>query len=127
VTPAPFDRFLAGDDRAFSERQKAGLKTFIATGCAGCHSGANVGGAMMAKFGVTGDYWPVTGSAKPDPGRYAVTKKDEDRYVFRVPMLRNVAKTATGSTGRYASWAPCSSGASSMMRPSQASYRSWSR
>jgi cytochrome c peroxidase len=94
VTPAPFDRFLAGDDRAFSERQKAGLKTFIATGCAGCHSGANFGGAMMAKFGVTGDYWPVTGSAKPDPGRYAVTKKDEDRYVFRVPMLRNVAKTA---------------------------------
>jgi cytochrome c peroxidase len=23
-----------------------------------------------------------------------VTKKDEDRFVFRVPMLRNVAKTA---------------------------------
>ena len=30
----------------------------------------------------------------PDAGRFAVTKKEEDRYVFRVPMLRNVAKTA---------------------------------
>jgi cytochrome c peroxidase len=94
VTPAPFDRFLAGDDKALTERQKAGLQTFIATGCAGCHSGANLGGTMLVKFGVTKDYWLETGSAKPDPGRYAVTKKDEDRYVFRVPMLRNVAKTA---------------------------------
>ena len=31
---------------------------------------------------------------KPDVGRFAITKKEEDRYVFRVPMLRNVAKTA---------------------------------
>jgi cytochrome c peroxidase len=94
VTPAPFDRFLAGDDKALTDRQKAGLKTFIDTGCAGCHSGVNLGGAMMVKFGVTRDYWLETGSEKPDPGRFAVTKKEEDRYVFRVPMLRNVAKTA---------------------------------
>jgi cytochrome c peroxidase len=94
VTPAPFDRFLAGDDKALTERQKTGLKTFIATGCAGCHSGVNLGGTMMVKFGVTRDYWLETGSEKPDPGRFAVTKKEEDRYVFRVPMLRNVAKTA---------------------------------
>jgi cytochrome c peroxidase len=40
------------------------------------------------------DYWPETKSAKPDVGRVAFTKKEEDRYVFRVPMLRNVAKTA---------------------------------
>lgn len=94
VTPAPFDRFLAGDDKALTERQKTGLKTFIATGCAGCHGGANLGGTMMMKFGVTRDYWLETGSEKPDPGRFAITKKEEDRYVFRVPMLRNVAKTA---------------------------------
>ena len=34
------------------------------------------------------------GSEKPDAGRFAITKKEEDRYVFRVPMLRNVALTA---------------------------------
>ena len=94
VTPAPFDRFLAGDDKALTERQKAGLKTFIATGCAGCHNGVNFGGTMMQKFGLTRDYWLETGSPKPDAGRYAITKKEEDSYVFRVPMLRNVAKTA---------------------------------
>ena len=94
ATPAPFDRFLAGDDKALTDRQKAGLRTFIATGCAGCHNGVNFGGTLLQKFGLTRDYWLETGSAKPDVGRYAVTKKDEDRYVFRVPMLRNVAKTA---------------------------------
>jgi cytochrome c peroxidase len=94
TTPASFDRFLAGDDNALTERQKAGLKTFIATGCAGCHNGVNLGGAMLQKFGLTKDYWLETGAEKPDPGRFAITKKEEDRYVFRVPMLRNVAKTA---------------------------------
>jgi cytochrome c peroxidase len=93
TTPAPFDRFLAGDDRALSERQKKGLRNFMATGCAGCHNGANVGGTMFQKFGQMKDYWTETGSKKPDVGRFAVTKKEEDRYVFRVPMLRNVAKT----------------------------------
>jgi cytochrome c peroxidase len=46
------------------------------------------------KFGLTRDYWLETGSPKPDTGRFAITKKDEDKYVFRVPMLRNVALTA---------------------------------
>ncbi|PYM67735.1 MAG: cytochrome-c peroxidase [Candidatus Rokuibacteriota bacterium] len=94
TTPAPFDRFLAGDDSALTEPQKAGLKTFVSTGCAGCHNGVNLGGTTLQKFGLTKDYWLETGSEKPDPGRFAVTKKEEDRYVFRVPMLRNVAKTA---------------------------------
>jgi cytochrome c peroxidase len=40
------------------------------------------------------NYWLETASEKIDQGRFAITKKEEDRYVFRVPMLRNVAKTA---------------------------------
>lgn len=94
TTPAPFDRFLAGDDRALNQRQKAGLRVFVATGCAGCHNGINFGGATLQKFGLVKDYWLETGSEKVDQGRFATTKKEEDRYVFRVPMLRNVAKTA---------------------------------
>ena len=94
ATPAPFDRFLAGDDGALAPRQKAGLRAFIATGCAGCHGGALFGGVSLQKFGVVKDYWLETGSKKVDPGRFSITKKEEDRYVFRVPMLRNVAKTA---------------------------------
>jgi cytochrome c peroxidase len=94
TTPAPFDRFLAGEDAALTKQQKAGMRSFIASGCAGCHGGPLLGGTSVQKFGVARDYWTETGSAKIDPGLYAVTKKEEDRYRFRVPMLRNVAKTA---------------------------------
>ncbi|MFO1183935.1 MAG: cytochrome c peroxidase [Bauldia sp.] len=92
-TPAPFDRFAAGDDAALSASQQAGLRVFIDTGCAGCHNGPLLGGKTFQKFGVVKDYWLETSSEKPDVGREAVTKKEEDRYVFRVAMLRNIAKT----------------------------------
>ena len=46
------------------------------------------------KFGIVKDYWTETGSKKPDLGRVAFTKNEADKYFFRVPMLRNVAKTA---------------------------------
>lgn len=94
TTPAAFDRFLAGDEKALTERQKSGLRAFIDTGCTACHNGALLGGTAMHRFGIVKDYWLETGSEKVDAGRYAVTKKEEDRYVFRVPTLRNVAKTA---------------------------------
>jgi cytochrome c peroxidase len=94
TTPAAFDRFLGGDDAALSGSQKSGMRAFIATGCAGCHSGALLGGTMFQRFGIVKNYWLETGSDKIDQGRYAITKKEEDRYVFRVPMLRNIAKTA---------------------------------
>jgi cytochrome c peroxidase len=94
MTPSAFEAFLAGADRAMTERQKAGLKAFIGTGCAACHDGPMVGGQQLRKFGRTRDHWTETGSSKPDVGRFAMTKKEEDKYVFRVPSLRNVARTA---------------------------------
>lgn len=103
-TPAPFDRFLAGDDTALTPRQKAGLRAFVGAGCSGCHNGPLFGGTTLQRFGLTQDYWLETGSKSIDQGRFALTKKDEDKYLFRVPMLRNVAKTAPyfhdGSTDR---------------------------
>jgi cytochrome c peroxidase len=94
VTPAPFDRYLGGDDLALTVQQKTGLQQFIASGCAGCHNGPLLGGTTVQKFGLARDYWTETGSAQVDTGLYAVTQKEEDRYRFRVPMLRNVASTA---------------------------------
>jgi len=93
-TPAPFDRFLAGDDAALSAVQKTGLRTFINIGCVGCHNGALLGGATLQRFGLTREYWSLTGSDPVDTGRFGQTQKEEDRYVFRVAMLRNIAKTA---------------------------------
>jgi cytochrome c peroxidase len=93
-TPAPFDDFLRGDTRAIGPKALAGLQKFMDYGCAGCHSGPLVGGTSFQKFGVVKDYWLATGSKTIDAGRFTATKQEADRYVYRVPMLRNVAKTA---------------------------------
>src|SRR5206468_11365690 len=91
VTPSPFDAYLAGDVNALSAAARAGLETFIRTGCAACHNGAGVGGGMYRKFGVFEDYWIVTGSQAIDKGRADVTQDQADLYVFRAPSLRNGA------------------------------------
>lgn len=93
-TPAPFDAFLHGDNKALDGRQLAGLDKFVAYGCVACHGGSLLGGNSFQKFGVVKEYWPATGSKTIDPGRFSATKKEEDKYVYRVPMLRNIAKTA---------------------------------
>jgi cytochrome c peroxidase len=94
VTPSPFDAFLTGRKEALNEEEKRGLKTFIEVGCVMCHSGTYVGGQMYQKFGLMEPYWKYTQSEEIDEGRYTVTKKEMDKYVFKVPMLRNVAKTS---------------------------------
>jgi cytochrome c peroxidase len=93
LTPAAFDKFLAGDNDALTVQQKTGLTTFIESGCADCHSGALFGGSSMEKFGVEKEYWTATDSKKVDLGRFNDTQEEADRYVFRVPMLRNISKT----------------------------------
>jgi cytochrome c peroxidase len=92
--PTRFDAYLNGDAKALTPAEQAGLRKFIDIGCAGCHGGVGVGGASFAKFGVVKEYWTETGVQDPDKGRADVTKKDADLYVFKVPSLRNVAKTA---------------------------------
>src|SRR5262245_15237002 len=94
VTPAPFDAYLDGDISVLTPQARAGLRTFINTGCVACHDGAGVSGGLYRKFGVHGDYWTATGSKEIDKGRFDVTKNDADLYVFKVPSLRNVAMTA---------------------------------
>jgi cytochrome c peroxidase len=94
VTPSPFDSYLSGNSEALSPTARVGLQKFINTGCVMCHNGVGVGGGMYEKFGVVEDYWLATGSTNIDQGRFDVTKDPADLYVFRVPGLRNVAKTA---------------------------------
>jgi cytochrome c peroxidase len=87
VTPAPFDAYLAGDDGALSQDQKKGLETFIATGCPTCHNGPLLGGSLYQKLGLVEPY-PIG-----DRGRAEVTGSKSDEYFFKVPSLRNIAKT----------------------------------
>jgi cytochrome c peroxidase len=92
---SPFDRYLAGDEHALSPEARAGYETFKSVGCIACHQGRNVGGNMFQKFGVLGDYFKDRGHVTTaDYGRFNVTHLESDRFVFRVPSLRNVERTA---------------------------------
>ncbi|WP_376986107.1 cytochrome-c peroxidase [Conchiformibius kuhniae] len=95
LTPSRWDDYLKGNMSALNEQEKRGVKAFINNGCVACHSGVNLGGDAFHKFGlVKGPYWKLINSKNRDEGVFEVTKKEEDRFVFRVPGLRNVAKTA---------------------------------
>lgn len=92
---SPFDQYLTGKKLAISADAKAGYKLFKDLGCSSCHQGENVGGNMFQKFGIVGDYFKDRGNlTQEDNGRFNVTHREEDRYVFKVPSLRNVNKTA---------------------------------
>lgn len=88
LTPSRFDRFLAGDYSQLTEQEQRGLATFAELGCPTCHVGVTVGGLLYKKLGEVEPY-PIE-----DLGRYLVTGLESDRYVFKVPSLRNAAQTA---------------------------------
>jgi len=89
ITPnAPFDQYLRGDEDAISPEAKRGYALFQYKGCIICHNGVNVGGNLYNKFGI------YKASKSRDLGRYHITKKESDKYVFKVPSLRNVSLTS---------------------------------
>jgi cytochrome c peroxidase len=95
TTPSRFDRFLRGDAGAITAEELQGYNKFKSYGCVACHQGVNVGGNMFQKFGVMGDYFADRGNVTAaDFGRFNVTKRDRDKFVFKVPSLRNVELTA---------------------------------
>jgi len=95
ITPSRFDRYLRGDAAAISQEELQGYVKFKSYGCVACHQGMNVGGNMFQKFGVMGDYFQQRGNITPaDLGRFNVTQREIDKYVFKVPSLRNVELTA---------------------------------
>lgn len=89
VTPARWDRFLAGDTAALTPAEKDGFLKFVDKGCDTCHKGALLGGHELRKLGAKKP-WPKI----PDTGRARVTRQDSDRFFFKVPSLRNVTRTA---------------------------------
>jgi cytochrome c peroxidase len=88
VTPSRWDKFLKGDKSALTSEEKAGFNAFLDAGCAACHTGAYLGGAVYQKAGLVKP-WPN----QKDQGRFEVTKNEVDKMMFKVPSLRNVAKT----------------------------------
>jgi cytochrome c peroxidase len=83
ITPAPFDAFLNGDDKALNASEQEGLKTFIDKGCVSCHTGVGIGGNMQP--------FPLLKPYKyADIGDF---KGDKNKMV-KTPTLRNIMRTA---------------------------------
>lgn len=97
VTPdSPFDQYLKGNVGSLSADARKGWDLFRNLGCIACHQGVNMGGNMFANLGVMGDFFAERDKpeVKTDLGRYNVTGRAEDRHMFKVPTLRNIARTA---------------------------------
>ena len=100
---SPFDHYLRGDKTALTPDQMAGMEIFYGKGnCVSCHSGP-----FQTDHGFHAIGLPQLGPGKEegsyaDKGRKAITGRDEDRYRFRTPSLRNVTLTAPyGHNGAY--------------------------
>lgn len=88
VTPSRWDTYLKGDASALSTEELEGAKLYVQTGCTTCHMGPLLGGSMYQKLGLVKPY------ETKDEGRFIVTERESDKFVFKVPSLRNVEKTA---------------------------------
>jgi cytochrome c peroxidase len=84
---APFDRWIAGDERAISEQAKRGFDLFTGRAeCAECHAGWRFTDDSFHDIGTGGDN---------DLGRGRLFPNSTGlRHAFKVPTLRDVARRA---------------------------------
>lgn len=86
---APYDRYKAGDKMAMSGSAVRGMDLFFNKArCSACHAGPNFTDNGFHNIGVGMD------KAKPDEGRFVVSKLLGDRGAFKTPTLRDIARTA---------------------------------
>jgi len=89
ITPSRFDDFLNGDSAALTETEQRGLDSFLQLDCNSCHDGVLVGGETYEPLGKEHPY-----ENQADQGIYELSGDEDDRMVFKVAPLRNVALTA---------------------------------
>ncbi len=103
---SPFDQYITGNKSALNASAKRGLKAFNNAGCLACHFGVNFAGPAPGpalKMGdgfyelfpnnLGTDYEKEYRLAE-DLGRYEFTGLPDERYMWRVPPLRNIELTA---------------------------------
>ncbi len=89
-----FDKYLKGDLNALSEVEREGYLLFKEIGCSSCHQGMNLGGNLTQKLGINNSYLKDKGTRTDlDLGLFLKTGKEEDKYKFKVPSLRNISIT----------------------------------
>lgn len=84
---SPYDRYVAGDKSAMTEKQIRGFQVFNFVGCDNCHGGPNFTDGRFLNIGIGMNV------QNPDLGRYDVTKEDKDWGAFKVPTLREIETT----------------------------------
>jgi cytochrome c peroxidase len=103
ITPnSLYDLYVQGEKKAMTSQQIRGMQAFADVGCTTCHSGANFDGPALPmgqgfyqKFPLYTDNDYVTKyGLMNDTGRMAATGNVEDKNMWRVPTLRNLAYTA---------------------------------
>ena len=94
-TNSPFDRYLGHDDNALTTDQKQGALLFFGKArCSTCHFGALLGGQSFAAAAIP-QLGPGVGKDAPlDLGQDPQFTGQTNRFMFRVPSLRNVELTA---------------------------------
>lgn len=104
LTRGKYDDFLDGDDDAISKSAKRGMTIFLIKGCKGCHVGMSVGGQSIQKFPLRHyfeDYLGLVFNPTTTIKRSPFPFENQggflganDNLRFRVPILRNITKTA---------------------------------
>ena len=96
TTPdARFDRHLRGERDAITPEEERGYQLFKDYGCVACHQGVEC--RRQSVSAVRHLSRPVRAgarSARPTSAASPSPTRPDDRFVFRVPSLRNVAVTA---------------------------------
>jgi cytochrome c peroxidase len=93
---SPWDRFLAGNNRALTTVQLQGAKNFMSARCSICHNGPAFTDNQFHNVAVA-QIGPGQGDGlggRDDFGRMRETGNPAERYAFRTPPLRNVELTA---------------------------------
>jgi cytochrome c peroxidase len=86
---SPFDRYEAGDTKAMTDSQVRGRNIFYGkAACDACHIGFNFTDGSYANIGIGMD------RKGPDLGRFAITKREEEKGAFKTPTLREIEHTA---------------------------------
>ncbi|HEX5103590.1 MAG TPA: cytochrome c peroxidase [Pirellulaceae bacterium] len=92
--PGAFKKYsalkAASEAHAISKSARRGRELFFGmkAKCTTCHVGANFTDEKYHNLGVGMD------AAKPDLGRYEITKEEKDKGAFKTPTIRNVVHSA---------------------------------
>ncbi|HEX5070557.1 MAG TPA: cytochrome c peroxidase [Vicinamibacterales bacterium] len=93
---SPYDKFVAGDATALTPEQQRGLRVFRGpANCWVCHAEPLFTDDSFKNTGISWRIDPATSQGSfADEGRFAVSGNEKEHGAFKVPTLREVARTA---------------------------------